>query len=157
LTEAELRRFAALRLSDFKVPSRIVFLAEIPKGPTGKLQRIGLAEKLGIKSTPVQAAKKDGEVIAPRTESEARLLELWQEVLNRTLIGVTQRFLDVGGDSVLAAQLLSRLEASFDVRIEMLDFFDAPTISEQAVMIEALILAQLQNMSDNETAQFGSS
>ena len=44
----ELRRFAATRLVDFKVPRRIVFLDEIPKGPTGKLQRIGLAEKLGL-------------------------------------------------------------------------------------------------------------
>ena len=44
----ELRRFAAGRLVDFKVPRRIVFLDEIPKGPTGKLQRIGLAEKLGL-------------------------------------------------------------------------------------------------------------
>ncbi len=48
LTERELRDFAAASLADFKVPRRIVFLPEIPKGATGKLQRIGLAEKLGI-------------------------------------------------------------------------------------------------------------
>jgi acyl-CoA synthetase (AMP-forming)/AMP-acid ligase II len=47
-TEKELREFALQRLADFKVPSRIVFLQEIPKGPTGKLQRIGLAQKLGL-------------------------------------------------------------------------------------------------------------
>ncbi|HFA60175.1 MAG TPA: AMP-dependent synthetase [Rhodospirillales bacterium] len=46
--ERELRAFAAERLADFKVPRRIVFVAEIPKGPTGKLQRIGLAERLGL-------------------------------------------------------------------------------------------------------------
>jgi acyl-CoA synthetase (AMP-forming)/AMP-acid ligase II len=48
LTERELRDFAAAHLADFKVPRRVVFLAEIPKGATGKLQRIGLAEKLGL-------------------------------------------------------------------------------------------------------------
>jgi acyl-CoA synthetase (AMP-forming)/AMP-acid ligase II len=48
LTEHELRDFAATRLADFKVPRKVVFLAEIPKGATGKLQRIGLAEKLGL-------------------------------------------------------------------------------------------------------------
>jgi acyl-CoA synthetase (AMP-forming)/AMP-acid ligase II len=48
--EAELRRFAADRLADFKVPRKILFLQEIPKGATGKLQRIGLAEKLGLAS-----------------------------------------------------------------------------------------------------------
>jgi acyl-CoA synthetase (AMP-forming)/AMP-acid ligase II len=48
LTERELRDFAAIHLADFKVPRRVVFLPEIPKGATGKLQRIGLAEKLGL-------------------------------------------------------------------------------------------------------------
>ncbi len=46
--ERAIRDFAAARLADFKVPRRIVFLDEIPKGPTGKLTRIGLAEKLGL-------------------------------------------------------------------------------------------------------------
>jgi len=48
--ERELREFAAQRLSDFKVPHRVLILQEIPKGATGKLQRIGLAEKLGVTS-----------------------------------------------------------------------------------------------------------
>ena len=46
--ERELRAFVSSRVADFKVPRKIVFLAEIPKGATGKLQRIGLAEKLGL-------------------------------------------------------------------------------------------------------------
>ncbi|HTN95310.1 MAG TPA: acyl--CoA ligase [Gallionella sp.] len=48
LNERELREFAATRLADFKVPRKILFMAEIPKGATGKLQRIGLAAKLGL-------------------------------------------------------------------------------------------------------------
>jgi acyl-CoA synthetase (AMP-forming)/AMP-acid ligase II len=47
-SESEIRAFAAERLADFKVPRKLVFLAEIPKGATGKLQRIGLAERLGL-------------------------------------------------------------------------------------------------------------
>jgi acyl-coenzyme A synthetase/AMP-(fatty) acid ligase len=47
-TENELREFARKRLAEFKVPRKILFVAEIPKGATGKLQRIGLAEKLGL-------------------------------------------------------------------------------------------------------------
>ena len=50
VSDRELRDFAAGRLADFKVPRRIVFLAEIPKGATGKLQRIELAQKLGLAS-----------------------------------------------------------------------------------------------------------
>jgi acyl-CoA synthetase (AMP-forming)/AMP-acid ligase II len=48
LTEQEVREFAARRLADFKVPRKVLFLPEIPKGATGKLQRIGLAAKLGL-------------------------------------------------------------------------------------------------------------
>jgi acyl-CoA synthetase (AMP-forming)/AMP-acid ligase II len=48
LTEKEVREFAARRLADFKVPRKVLFLTEIPKGATGKLQRIGLAAKLGL-------------------------------------------------------------------------------------------------------------
>ena len=48
VTERELRVFLAERLAAFKVPRKILFLDEIPKGATGKLQRIGLAEKLGL-------------------------------------------------------------------------------------------------------------
>ena len=47
-SEREIRDFAAARLADFKVPRKVLFLEEIPKGPTGKMQRIGLAEKLGL-------------------------------------------------------------------------------------------------------------
>jgi oxalate---CoA ligase len=48
LDEHDLRDFAGERLAPFKVPRHVVFLTEIPKGATGKLQRIGLAEKLGL-------------------------------------------------------------------------------------------------------------
>jgi acyl-CoA synthetase (AMP-forming)/AMP-acid ligase II len=47
-TERELRDFVAKRAADFKVPRKVVFVTEIPKGATGKLQRIGLAQKLGL-------------------------------------------------------------------------------------------------------------
>jgi acyl-CoA synthetase (AMP-forming)/AMP-acid ligase II/acyl carrier protein len=153
LTEAELRRFAASRLADFKVPTRIVILKEIPRGPTGKLQRIGLAEKLGIQAVSTRKATTTGEKIAPRSETEEHLLEIWQEVLNGREFGVTQPFLELGGDSMLATQILARMENSFDLQISMLDFFDAPTIAEQAELVETLILDQLEDLSDDEAAQ----
>ena len=48
VTEQELREFVATRLAQMKVPRKVLFLDEIPKGATGKVQRIGLAEKLGL-------------------------------------------------------------------------------------------------------------
>ena len=47
-SDKELRQFAAVRLADFKVPRKILIVQEIPVGATGKLQRIGLAKKLGL-------------------------------------------------------------------------------------------------------------
>jgi len=47
-SERDIRNFASERLADFKVPRKVIILDEIPKGATGKLQRIGLAEKLGL-------------------------------------------------------------------------------------------------------------
>ena len=47
-TKDEIRDFAAKRLADFKVPRKVLILSEIPKGATGKIQRIGLAQKLGL-------------------------------------------------------------------------------------------------------------
>ena len=48
LTDAEIRAFAAERMASFKVPKTVLLLDEIPKGPTGKLRRIGLADQLGL-------------------------------------------------------------------------------------------------------------
>ena len=50
VSERDVRAFASEHLADFKVPRKVVFVLEIPKGPTGKLQRIGLAEQLGIRA-----------------------------------------------------------------------------------------------------------
>ncbi len=50
--EAAMRDYVRARIADFKTPRRVVFLDEIPKGPTGKIQRIGLAEKLGLAGKP---------------------------------------------------------------------------------------------------------
>jgi acyl-coenzyme A synthetase/AMP-(fatty) acid ligase len=47
-TEQEIRAFVATKLADFKVPRKLVIVPEIPKGATGKLQRIGMAQKLGL-------------------------------------------------------------------------------------------------------------
>jgi acyl-CoA synthetase (AMP-forming)/AMP-acid ligase II len=48
VTEKELREYTATRLADFKVPRKVLLMDEIPKGATGKLQRIGMAQKLGL-------------------------------------------------------------------------------------------------------------
>jgi hypothetical protein len=91
VTPLAIRQFAAERLADFKVPRQLLVLNEIPKGPTGKLQRIGLAEKLGVTAVLPNTAPLD--ITPPRTEMEAFLVELWADVVGLTSVGVHARFL----------------------------------------------------------------
>ena len=136
VTELELCEHAARLLADFKVPEKIVFLSEIPKGPTGKQQRIGLAEKLGLGSlgeTPVAASR---EYCAPRNETETRLAEMWREVLRLEHAGIHDNFFAIGGDSILAGQLIARIRYAFGVELSAPRMFQLPTIARLAEFIE---------------------
>lgn len=140
VSERDLRLFASLRLADFKVPRRIIILDEIPKGPTGKLQRIGLAEKLKLESGQPSPAQNEEPLVLPQTPVEKLVSELWCEVLHLPQVGIHQRFLDTGGDSILAAQLAARLEQRLGMRFSLIDLFDRPTIIQQAALIEEKLL-----------------
>lgn len=129
--ESELRAFAAGTLADFKVPRRIVFVDEIPKGPTGKPQRVGLAAKLGIRAEEKPSAP--AEYVAPRTANEELLCGLWRQVLRRERVGVRDNFFDLGGDSVLAAQLLARMPAA----PPLIALFEKPTIEALAAWLDS--------------------
>ncbi|MCJ7623458.1 MAG: non-ribosomal peptide synthetase, partial [Anaerolineaceae bacterium] len=150
VSERSLRRYAALQLSDFKVPKRIVLLDEIPKGPTGKIQRIGLAQKLGLGVEEKSEESDTLEFILPHSELEQVIADFWSKILKITDINIHQRFLSLGGDSVLAAQLISRIRAEFEIPLTLMDFFDAPTIAEQAVLVEKMIIDQIKALSDEE-------
>ncbi len=141
MTERELRDFAAERLADFKVPRTVVFLAEIPKGATGKLQRIGLAERLGLVPGPsAEAAAVARAYTAPRTPVERLVARLWGDVLKVERVGVDQPFLELGGDSMLATLLVSRIRQEVRVEVSVRSLLDAPTVAEQARVIVDLLL-----------------
>jgi acyl-CoA synthetase (AMP-forming)/AMP-acid ligase II/acyl carrier protein len=142
VSESELRQFTNARLSYFKVPRRILIVEKIPKGPTGKLQRIGLAEKFGLDFREVPETEKKSQFLSPRNPVEDAISTVWIDVLKIEKIGVLDRFLDLGGDSLLASQLISRLRQTLNIEINLIDFFDAPTIAEQAVIVQELILAE---------------
>jgi len=136
--ERELREFAAKRLAFFKVPRRVVVVDEIPKGPTGKLQRIGLAERLGVlPESPERGADREAH-IAPRTDTERVLAGIWEEVLRCGPVGVHDGFLELGGDSVLATQVVSRAREAFDVELELIDLFEANDIAAMAQVVDGL-------------------
>ena len=98
----ELQAFAAQQLADFKMPRVVTFVDEIPKGPTGKVQRIGLAARLGI-SAPQEPARAD--YAPPRSAIELSLVEMVGDVLGVERVGIADDFFSLGGDSLLAAEL----------------------------------------------------
>jgi aspartate racemase len=126
VTELEIREYLAGLTADFKVPRRIVFLDKLPTGATGKPQRIGLAGVLGLDNQAVD--RGSAEFVAPRNETEAALAELWSDVLGRKQSSVNENFFEVGGDSILAAQLIGRIRRRFGVEVSMPRLFELPTI-----------------------------
>jgi acyl-CoA synthetase (AMP-forming)/AMP-acid ligase II len=142
ITSKELRRYALSRLLPQKAPSRVLILDQIPKGPTGKLQRIGLAEKL--------AARLQPEYEPPDTDLELGLADLWKEVLQRDRIGVEDNFFACGGDSLLATQLIARVRAAFQIDLPLGSIFREPTIHEQALLLERILLDEVEALSDEE-------
>jgi len=129
VTPRELRAFVAQRLADFKVPHHIVLVEEIPKGPTGKLQRIGVAERLGLTTVEHQQPQEQVAFAAPQTPVEKVLAQIWLEVLGLEGVGCQDNFFHLGGDSILATQVLSRIRTTLQAEVSVIEFFEAPTIA----------------------------
>ena len=91
--------------------------------------------------------------IAPRNEIELKLAELWRHTLHIDRVGIRDSFFELGGDSVLAAQILSLAQKNFGIRINPQDAFKALTIERLASMLEAEILSQIEAMSEDEARQ----
>jgi oxalate---CoA ligase len=129
VTERELQQFAGERVADFKVPRHIAVVDEIPMGPTGKLQRMGLAERLGLGETKGPSAA----FAEPRTGLERELTELWRQILGVERVGTEDDFFALGGDSILAVQLIATLRVRYGrPRLPLTTLVWAPTVKQLA-------------------------
>jgi len=88
--------------------------------------------------------------VAPRSEVERKLTGLWQQTLHIDRVGVHDSFFELGGDSILAAQILTLAQKDFGIRIDPQDAFKAFTIERLAEMLEAGILSKIEDMSEDE-------
>jgi oxalate---CoA ligase len=123
--ERELQDFVAQQLAPFKVPRRIVVVDEIPKGPTGKVQRIGLADRLGIEPKTTAATPDQR---PPYGFLENELVGIWESVLGRSGLGVADDFFALGGDSILGAEAVARIrELVDDPDLPLTSIVRAPT------------------------------
>jgi acyl-CoA synthetase (AMP-forming)/AMP-acid ligase II/acetyltransferase-like isoleucine patch superfamily enzyme/acyl carrier protein len=132
VTEDELRTFVAERIAGFKVPRQILFLDAIPKGPTGKLQRIGLADKLADQL----AAKRQDNFVAATSSVESELTAMWTRLLKTDQVGMRDDFYSLGGDSLTMATMLVEVEQRFKIAIPIDGFLASPTLETVARMIQ---------------------
>jgi acyl-CoA synthetase (AMP-forming)/AMP-acid ligase II/acyl carrier protein len=136
-TPRDIRQFAIGRIADFKIPRQVVVATELPKGPTGKLQRIGLAAKLGF----ANHGRVTQPFVAPSTPVEKVLAGIWAEVLQVERVGVNDDFFALGGDSLLATHFLVHLHEAMHIEVEASSLFEASTVGDMARHIETLIQA----------------
>jgi oxalate---CoA ligase len=130
-----LLHFAETRLAPFKLPRRIVFVSEIPKGPTGKSQRIGLAKRLGL-GGEAEPAKVSVPMGVHRSAAEKTLMRLCSEAFQLKTIGINDDFFDSGGDSLGALTFLLEIERHFNIEITIADLLAGPTIAQLARVID---------------------
>jgi acyl-CoA synthetase (AMP-forming)/AMP-acid ligase II/acyl carrier protein len=135
LERQDIRRHVNRTLATFKVPRVIVFLDRIPLGSTGKPQRIGLAEVLANEIAQQAAQEHAADPSAPGGAIEKQVAEIWSEILRVDDIDTTVRFTELGGDSLLAAKLAMMIRKTFELDIDMVEFFEAATVRNQAELI----------------------
>ena len=126
---SELRSFLKNRLPTYMVPSAFVFLDALPLAPSGKVNRSALPEPEWNRPQLIAP------FVAPRTPVEKMVADIWMDILGLERVGVKDNFLDLGGDSLLAARILSALHNLFHIEVEVGALFDRPTIEELALTI----------------------
>jgi acyl carrier protein len=140
-----LRRYLQEQLPEYMAPSALVLLDELPMTSGGKVDRRALPPP-----DPQRAETVSG-YVAPRTPVEERLTKIWSEVLGVRQIGIHENFFgELGGHSLLATQLVSRLRDAFGVDLPLRRLFESPTITQLAVVIEALLIEEIAGLSDEE-------
>ena len=125
-TSLNLQNILSEVLPEFMVPSVLVSLDNFPLTANGKLDK---------KALPDPDFTSNAVHVAPRSELETMLCQIWQEVLNTDKISVTDNFFRIGGDSILSIQVSSRIrQAGFSCQVK--DIFECKTISKLALHLK---------------------
>ncbi|MEO5731503.1 MAG: amino acid adenylation domain-containing protein, partial [Byssovorax sp.] len=127
---AALREHLQVSLPAYMVPSAFVVLAALPLSPNGKVDRRALPAP---DASRVDAAA----YTAPRTEVEAALIDVVQEVLRIERVSIHDDFFALGGHSLLATQVISRIRAALGVELPLRALFEAPTVAGLGARVEA--------------------
>jgi len=128
----ELSRFLQRTLPGYMVPAAFVVLEGLPRLPSGKVDR---------RSLPLPDAARprlEAAYVAPGSSTEERLAAIWAAVLGVERVGVHDNFFQLGGHSLVATQITSRVRDAFGVELSLVELFEGPTVAELAGRIEAL-------------------
>jgi acyl carrier protein len=128
---ADLRAFISDHVPNYMIPTAYVMVDELPLTPNGKVDRDALP------APDWDTAGAADEFVAPRTETERRIAEIWGRVLSVAEIGIGDNFFALGGHSLLAMQVMSRLRDEFGLVLTLRAIFDAPTVMELALVVES--------------------
>nr|WP_080743752.1 non-ribosomal peptide synthetase [Bacillus clarus] len=128
LTVEQLREAMAQELPDYMIPSYFVQLMQMPLTPNGKINRKALPEPEGNLQTGI-------EYVAPRTRIEEQLIEIWKEVLFNEHIGIKHNFFDIGGHSLRATTLVSKIHKQMNINVMVRDVFRYQTVEQMAEFI----------------------
>ncbi|MBF5002257.1 amino acid adenylation domain-containing protein, partial [Nocardia sp. BSTN01] len=126
---ADLTRFVAEKLPSYMVPAAIMVLDAFPLNTSGKLDRKALPE-------PVFSADATG-YRAPRTQAEEIVAGVFADVLSQPRVGVDDNFFDLGGNSLVATQVVARISAAFGVQLGVRALFETPTVAGIAARADA--------------------
>jgi acyl-coenzyme A synthetase/AMP-(fatty) acid ligase len=129
LAATEFRRLLGERLPHYMLPSTFIALDALPLTATGKVDRRALP------SPGRTRPALESPFVGPRTPLEEKLARLWAGVLGLEEIGVHDGFLDLGGDSLLATQVVSCVLTQFHARVSLRALFDAPTVADMAALL----------------------
>lgn len=140
----DLRSFLSKHLPDYMVPATFVKVAELPFTTNGKIDRSALP------APSPENVLSDDQFEAPRSGIESWLANLLIKLLGVHQISRNDNFFRLGGHSLLGAQLIAKIQHTFDVELSLRSLFDHPTVSGIATEISQLIHAKLNEMSDDE-------
>jgi acyl-CoA synthetase (AMP-forming)/AMP-acid ligase II/acyl carrier protein len=129
ISPPNIREYLSKLLAEFKIPSQIILVPEIPKGTTGKVQRFKLADVL--KTYYYQPRN----YAPPITKNQKLLVEIWTEVMGET-IGIYDNFFERGVDSIRAMMIINRLEQKTGKNLQIHLVFNYPTIAEICQFLE---------------------
>jgi acyl-CoA synthetase (AMP-forming)/AMP-acid ligase II len=126
VTPAELRRFLESKLPDYMIPAHFVTLDKLPLTPNGKLDRKALPRQSG------HGAENKTEYIAPQSQTERTIAQMWCDLLHVDKVGVNDNFFDLGGHSLLVVQAQARLRTELGVSVPVVRLFQYPTVGRLA-------------------------